>query len=248
VPLAKLADRIAVPSEFLKHAFREYGLAATVLPNIADTNLFPWRHRRQFAPRLLVTRHLEPIYNLECLLRALRIVQSRFPEAALTIAGAGSEENRLRDLVRRWGLPGVNFCGPVAHHELPSLYASHDIYVNSSNIDNFPGALVEAACCGLPIVTTRAGGIPHMIHDRKNGVLVELNDHINLAAAVVEIVKNPVLGQNLACAARQWAEQYSWSNIFPVLLDCYSVPTSATRATKREIARSEEARRREFVR
>jgi glycosyltransferase involved in cell wall biosynthesis len=248
VPLARLADRIVVPSEFLQGIFRNYGLRATILPNIADTNLFPWQRRRQFAPRLLVTRHLEPIYNVECLLRALRIVQTRFPEAVLTIAGGGSEENRLRDLVCGWGLQGVKFCGPVAHHELRSLYASHDIYVNSSNIDNFPGALVEAACCGLPIVTTRAGGIPQMICNRQNGILVDLNDHVSLATAVVEIAENPVLGQSLARQARLWAEQYSWSKIFPLLLDCYGMATPAAKVHKVGIAQREEARHREFVR
>jgi glycosyltransferase involved in cell wall biosynthesis len=195
-----------------------------------------------------VTRHLEPIYNVECLLRALRIVQTRFPEAVLTIAGAGSEGNRLRDLVLSWGLQGVKFCGPVAHHELPALYAAHDIYVNSSSIDNFPGALVEAACCGLPIVTTCAGGIPQMISDRQNGILVDLNDHVSLAGAVVEIAKNPVLGQSLARQARLWAEQYSWSKIFPLLLDCYGMATPVAKVQKLGRTQRKEARHREFVR
>jgi len=221
VPFMRLAGSIAVPSEFLQQVFREYGLEATVLPNIADTELFPWRERGHFAPVLLVTRHLEPMYNVECLLRALRTIQIRFPEAVLGVAGDGSEERRLRALVNEWRLPGVKFYGAVAYRDLPALYASHDIYVNSSNIDNFPGALVEAACSGLPIVTTRAGGIRWMVRDRQTGILVDLDDDAALAAGVIEILENPELGSHLSQQARSWAEQFSWKHIRPTLLASY---------------------------
>ena len=221
LPLVRGAACVAVPSTFLQNVFGEYGVTATFLPNIADTNLFPWSDRRQFAPRLLATRHLEPIYNIECLLRAMRHLQIRFPEAVLTIAGRGSEETRLRDIARSLNLSGVTFCGPVPHQDLPSLYASNDIYVNSSNVDNFPGALVEAACSGLPIVTTCAGGIPFMIRNRENGILVPLNDDRAMAAGVMEILQNPGFGQTLAREARIWAEQFSWSHVLPLLLKCY---------------------------
>ncbi|HZZ17470.1 MAG TPA: glycosyltransferase family 4 protein, partial [Candidatus Sulfotelmatobacter sp.] len=183
-----------MPSEFLQEVFDEFGLSSTVLPNIAQTEMFPWKKRESFAPSLLVTRHLDPMYNTECLLRAFRIIKARFPEAVLSVAGDGSETMRLRDLVSQWQLDGVKFLGPIAHDELPALYASHDIYVNSSNVDNFPGALVEAACCGLPIVTTGAGGIPSMIKHRENGIVVELNDDRALAAGVGEIVERPEFG------------------------------------------------------
>lgn len=248
VPLMRLADQIAVPSEFLQQTFREYGLDTTLLPNIADTELFAWRDRRRFAPRLLVARHLNPIYNIECLLRAFQLVQARFPDAVLTIAGTGGEESRLRDLARRWELQNVDFCGSVAHHQLPALYESHDIYVNSSNIDNFPGALVEAACCGLPIVSTSAGGIKHMIRDRKNGVLVDLNDHGALAAGVIEIVEDSDFGRRLAQNARAWAEQFSWRKVWPVLMNCYNMPFPTGEAQDFPLEQIEEMHSRELAR
>jgi glycosyltransferase involved in cell wall biosynthesis len=220
-PLMRRATSICVPSEFLQEVFDEFGLSSTVLPNIAQTEMFPWKKRESFAPSLLVTRHLDPMYNTECLLRAFRIIKARFPEAVLSVAGDGSETMRLRDLVSQWQLDGVKFLGPIAHDELPALYASHDIYVNSSNVDNFPGALVEAACCGLPIVTTGAGGIPSMIKHRENGIVVELNDDRALAAGVGEIVERPEFGQSLARQARKWAEQFSWKEVLPRLLACY---------------------------
>jgi glycosyltransferase involved in cell wall biosynthesis len=124
-------------------------------------------------------------------------------------------------------LPGVTFHGAVPNAALPALYNENDIFINASNVDNFPGALVEAACAGLPIVTTKAGGIPDMIEDHKTGLLVELNDADGLATAVMECVENPVAARAMTRTARAWAEQFAWEKIFPQLLACYGRPGQA---------------------
>ena len=223
IPVMKMAHSTIVPSEFLQRIFKEYGLSADVVPNIIDTETFPYRPRKPVRPKLIVTRHLEPLYNVQCILKAFRIVRERFSEAELSIAGTGSEEQRLRNLCAEWKLQGVTFHGHVPPKKLPTFYAAHDIFVNSSNADNFPGALVEAACSGLPIVTTCAGGIPDMFRDHETGILVELNDHKKLAAAVIELVEHPETAERLAESARSWAEQFSWPATLAALLRHYAV-------------------------
>jgi glycosyltransferase involved in cell wall biosynthesis len=221
ISLLRRADHIVVPSEFLQRVFREFGLASTLLPNVADTELFPFKGRAQFFPRLFVSRNLEPMYGIECILRSFRLVQAKIPEATLGIAGEGSEGARLRGLVQEWGLSGITFYGAVPHKELPNLYEQHDIYVNASRVDNFPGALVEAACAGLPMATTRAGGIPEMIRHRETGLLSDVGDANALANSVLEILEHQEFACHLARNARIWAEQFAWRNVFPQLLQCY---------------------------
>ena len=218
VPLLRAADEVAVPSGYLQRVFSSHGVRCSVLPNIADTDLFPFRERKQIGPRLFVSRHLEPMYDTECVLRAFRRVQRSVPEATLGIAGDGTEKDRLETLVRDWGLSGVNFYGAVPYVGLPALYAQHDIYLNGSRVDNFPGALVEAACAGLPIVSTRAGGIPDMIEHGKNGLLAEVGDDQALADNVLNLLRRPEFAYELARTARTWAEQFSWRRILPQLL------------------------------
>jgi glycosyltransferase involved in cell wall biosynthesis len=225
LPLMRAADQVVVPSKFLQQVFEDFGLASTVLPNIADTELFPFVERKPFTPRLFVSRNLEPMYDVECVLRAFRRVQDKVPEATLGIAGEGSEANRLRNLAQEWKLRGVSFYGAVPYAELPSLYKQHDIYVNASRVDNFPGALVEAACAGLPIVTTCAGGIPEMIRHRENGLLVDVGDDKTLANCVLELLHHQDFARQLARTARSWAEQFSWCRVFPQLLRCYGFET-----------------------
>ena len=127
-----------------------------------------------------------------------------------------------------WSLAGVTFHGAVPNERVPQLYAEHDIFINASHVDNFPGALVEAACSGLPIVSTKAGGIPEMVQDRESGLLAELNDARGLADRVIECIDDPELGARMARSARTWAEQFSWGCILPKLLDCYGVERAAS--------------------
>lgn len=223
VPLLRAAHQVAAPSAYLQRVFGRYGVSCSLLPNIADTELFAFRERKEVAPRLFVSRHLEPMYDTECVLRAFRRIQQSVPEATLGIAGNGTEKKRLEALVRDWGLCGVTFYGAVPYIALPALYARHDIYLNGSRVDNFPGALVEAACSGLPIVTTRAGGIPEMIEHGKNGLLAEVGDDQALAARALELLQRPELAQQLAKTARLWAEQYSWRRVLPQLLRAYGI-------------------------
>ena len=230
IPLLKCADQIVVPSSFLQRVFRDFGLTAKVLPNLADIEMFSFVDRRRFSPRLFVSRSLEPIYDIECVLRTFQIVQQKFPGATLGIAGDGSEAARLRGLVAARGLHGVSFYGAVPHEKLPALYRQYDIYVNASRVDNFPGALLEAACSGLPVVTTRAGGIPEMIQDRETGLLCDVGNAAMLANGVFEILRDPGFGIQLARSARSWAEQFAWRNVFPQLLQCYGF--SADQPTK----------------
>jgi glycosyltransferase involved in cell wall biosynthesis len=221
IPLLRRADQVVVPSDFLRRIFSEHGVSAIVVPNLADTEAFRFYPRQGFSPRLFVSRSLEPMYDVACVLRAFRVVQARFTDAALGVAGDGSEAGRLRQLARELGLRNVTFYGAVPPAKLPLLYRQYDIYVNASRVDNFPGVLIEAACAGLPIVTTQAGGIPEMIRHGENGLLCEVGDAAALAKLVVSILEQPGLGDELASNARSWAERFSWINIFPMLMRCY---------------------------
>ncbi len=227
IPLLRLADQVVVPSAFLQRVFAGCGIKAGLLPNIAETELFSFRERQNLSPRLLVTRNLEPMYNVECILRSFRIVQARCPDATLGIVGIGSEEGRLRRLTEEWQLRGVTFYGAVRNRDLPGIYDAHDIYLNASSVDNFPGALVEAACAGLPIITTAAGGIADMLQDRQTGLLVPINGHEALAQGVLACLRNQEFALGMARAARRWAEQFSWSHVFPRLLECYGISAEA---------------------
>jgi O-antigen/teichoic acid export membrane protein/glycosyltransferase involved in cell wall biosynthesis len=221
-PVLRLASEVTAPSGFLAEAIRaRFGLTVRIVPNIVDLKTFRYRQRNRFQPRLLVTRHLEKMYGVDLVVRAFERVQKRFPEATLEIAGTGSEEGRLRQLVAESGLKNVHFCGHVPHADLPALYERSDILLNGSHVDNFPGSLVEASAAGLAVVSTNAGGIPAMYENGNTAVLVEPGDWQGLADGVQALIDTPSLGVRLTLAAFHLCRQCEWENVRELLYESY---------------------------
>ena len=226
LPAFRMAGTITAPSEFLAGVIRErFRSSVSIVPNILDARAFRYRQRISIQPKLLVTRHLEPAYDIESALRAFRQVQSQNPQASLWIAGTGSQEKYLRALAAEWNLENVRFLGNVAHGDLPAIYDQCDIYLNASRIDNFPGALIEASAAGLVVVSTAAGGIPYIYQHEKTALLVEPGDWQNLALTVQKVLNTPTLGPNLANAAVALAQACDWSEVRKCLYRAYGFVT-----------------------
>jgi glycosyltransferase involved in cell wall biosynthesis len=98
------------------------------------------------------------MYNVDCVIKAFKEVHDHFPQSLLGIVGEGGQRKALEKMVRVLGLTDcVIFYGRVEHAEIQNLYDQYDIYINTSNVDNFPGSILEAFASGLPVVSTRGG-------------------------------------------------------------------------------------------
>lgn len=222
IPLIKKADVIAVPSLFLKEIFEKItGEKVKIVPNLIDIEILTFRERTNLKPFIVVSRQLEPRYNIACALRAFNIIKRSYPDAQLMIAGTGSEEKRLRKMKEEMLLRDVYFLGALSHSKLSKIYDKCDIMMNPSNADNFPGSILEAFACGIPVVTTRVGGIPFMVKEGENGFLVNPDDHEILAERVLRLLQNPKIAQTFSINGRKVAEKYSWENIKQIILDMY---------------------------
>ncbi len=204
-------ERNAVPSRFLQDVFAGFGISAEIIPNIVDVNRFRFRTRTALRPNVLSTRNFEPLYNVACTLRAFRLVQDRYPEATLTLVGAGSEDQRLRELARELRLEQVRFVGRVAPEEIWRYYADADIYLQTPDIDNMPSSILEAFASGCAVVSTNAGGVPAILTDVKQGLLVECGDYQAAAECMLRLLANPALAERLTAAARESCVEYQWT-------------------------------------
>ena len=70
-----------------------------------------------------------------------------------------------------------SFLGSVPQDRVPEIYNAADIYLTTPNIDNMPGSLLECFASGLPVIATRAGGIPYILEHERTGLMVPINDH-----------------------------------------------------------------------
>jgi glycosyltransferase involved in cell wall biosynthesis len=209
----RAVDRNAVPSIFLQEVFARHGIDSEIIPNIVDVDRFAFRRRDPLRPHVLSTRNFEPLYNVECTLRAFRLVQDQYADATLTLVGAGTEDERLRQIVGALGLRNVRFAGRVPPEEIWRYYADADIYLQTPNIDNMPASVLEAFASGCAVVSTNAGGVPAILADGVQGLLVGCGDHETAAARIIELLANPALAARLTTAARESCARYQWTTV-----------------------------------
>ena len=206
-----LADRVVAPSRYLVGVFARFGIEAESVSNTAPLERFAFRERRPLRPTLLSNRSLETHYNVADTLRAFALIERRVPGARLIVAGDGAERMRLQALAAKLELKRVEFVGAVPADRMPELYDRSDILVNSSLVDNMPLSLIEAFACGLAVVSTNSGGIPHLVTGGETGLLSPCGDYEALASNVIRLLEDQRLAAGLINRARASCQQYTWT-------------------------------------
>jgi L-malate glycosyltransferase len=210
--MVRRADLLVFPSGFLRDVFARYGLPGEVVSNVVDTERFRFRARDPLRPVLISSRLLETLYAVENTLRAFARVRAEVPDARLIVIGGGHREAALREMVRAEAIGGVEFHGAVPHGEVAGWFDRADVFVNSSREDNMPHSIIEAFSAGLPVVTTNAGGIPYIVEDGRNGLMVEPDRPEQMAGAVLSLLRDADLARRLIAEGRRDCDAiYSWT-------------------------------------
>jgi glycosyltransferase involved in cell wall biosynthesis len=236
------AEGVIVASPFLQEIFARHGFPSRIVPNGVDVERFapgPAGVRRGPGPHLVVTRSLEPIYRLDVALRALGRVRTALPAARMSIAGAGPERPRLEALAATLGVDdAVVFTGPIDGERVVELYRSADVALNPSDVDNMPTSVLEALASGVPVVSTDAGGVRHLVRHEDSALLVPVGDDERMAAAIVRLAGDPLLRDRLVASGRKIAEQQAWPRVRELWLAAYRdaiAPVSTTAAPAAEL-------------
>ncbi len=149
------------------------------------------------------------------LLEAMKMVKSEFPETKLLVAGDGNLAEYYKNYSKELGLNGtVEFKGFLGEKELARAYNESFFLVLPSYADAelMPFVITEAFACGKPVVATKSGGIPYIVDDQKNGMLVDEKNPEKLAVAITYMLKDPAMRNKMGRNALQKAEGFSWGN------------------------------------
>lgn len=133
------------------------------------------------------------------LVDAAPAVLARRADVVFAIAGEGEERPRLEARIASLGI-GDRFRLLGFRDDIPALLRGADVYVMPSHMEGLGTAVLDALCCALPIVAARAGGIPEMIRDGENGLLVPPRDPGALAGAILRLLDDPSLARRLGAA------------------------------------------------
>lgn len=212
--LFRKADRIQTPSLFLQTYFKN-DFEIHYLPNPVDTEMFSFVQKVSSSCRLLWVRAFSEIYNPQLAVLVLQKVLLKYPEATLTMVGPDKGVmNKTIDLIEKLNLiERIEIVGPIPNDRLHEYYHSHDVYLNTPSYESFGVAVVEAASCGIPIVSFNVGEIPYLWKDGEDIMLAEFGDTDKMSEAVNSIFGNRDIAEKLSISARKKAESFSWDNI-----------------------------------
>ena len=226
LPVLRMAQVVAVPSGFLEHVFANYGVTTTIVPNIVDLSRFgeSWveRESNPSAPHIIVTRNLEALYDNATAIRAFALLRLDYAEAKLTIAGSGPELRALRSLA--WSLDlgeSVVFAGRLEREQMAALYRSADIMLNPSRADNMPNSVLEAWASGVAVISTDVGGVPFLVEDGENAVLVPMGDAVAMAQEALKLLSDRTSRTNMIRAGHEASRRFCWEKVRPRWFDIY---------------------------
>jgi glycosyltransferase involved in cell wall biosynthesis len=166
---------------------------------------------------------LRPQKALHLLVEAAARLAPDYPSLHVLIAGEGPERAELERLIAEAGLGGrMRILGRFAPAEVPGFLDALDIAVNCSDFEGTPGAVLEAMAAGLPHVATRVGGVPGLVEDGVNGILIERGDAGALEAGLRRLLDDRELRERMGAAgkARQ-LERYDVRNLVGMLEELY---------------------------
>ena len=164
--------------------------------------------------------------GLDTLFQSISKVVQNFKNAKFVISGEGFRQNKekLLKLAEKLKIENsVLFVGYFPDEKLPDLYAASDIFVLPALYENFPFAILEAQATGLPVISTKVGGIPELVTNNKNGLLVEPANSKQLTEEIIILLKNPKFAEELGKRGRRLVEEkFSWRLMANEVVDLYS--------------------------
>ncbi len=200
------------PSGYLKYEFELKGYKTLLIPNVIPITKYNFKNRQKLQPKLLYVRSFAKIYNPTLAIEVLKELKEKYPEATLCMIGPDKDGTlkEVQQLIEKYELhDSVEITGVLSKEEWHKKSEKFDIFINTTNVDNTPISVIEAMALGLPVISTNVGGLPYLIDDNKDGVLVDKEQPSLMVSQIDKTIK----GNNtlLALNARSKIENFDWS-------------------------------------
>jgi len=200
------------PSGYLKHEFEVKGYTTLLIPNVIPITKYNFKNRQKLQPRLLYVRSFAKIYNPTMAIEVLKELKNTYSKTVLCMVGPDKDGtlNDVQQLIDRYQLhDNVEITGVLSKSEWHEKSKDFDIFINTTNVDNTPISVIEAMALGLPVVSTNVGGLPYLIDNDKDGVLVDKEQPMLMANGIHKIIEENK--SSFAKKARSKVENFDWS-------------------------------------
>ncbi len=207
------------PSFYLKAEFEKYNYAVnnyavTYIPNSIEIEKYKFKERAYKTINLLWVRSFSKIYNPKLAILVLKSLQDKGFDASLCMVGPDSDGTlkEVKKLAKKLKVD-VKFTGKLTKKKWVALSKNYNVFINTTNFDNMPVSVIEAMSLGLPIVSTNVGGMPYLIKDNDEGLLVEPNNIEEMTKAIIYLFNEPKKRKLMIDNARAKVESYDWQHV-----------------------------------
>lgn len=215
----KHADAVIALTENMKKEIQKvYARNIFVIPNGIDLENFKQVNREDIRLKLHITQdkkiiifvgRLMPVKGVQYLIEAMSIIAQKEPKAILMVVGDGQDKDRLEAHVNKLSLcEHVTFIGTVQNDKIPDYLAAANVLVLPSLSEGFPVVLLEAMASGVPMVTTRVTGIPEIVEDGINGLIVEPKNSKQIAEKVLLLLQDNELDKEIIKNNKETIKKY----------------------------------------
>ena len=208
----KHAFKNVAPSLYLKSNFEFNNVV--YIPNSIKIEDYKFQKKTYESIKLLWVRSFSEIYNPSLAIHILKALKNENIDAELCMIGPekdGSLES-TKSLAKSLNVE-VEFTGLLSKNDWHKKAEGFNVFINTTTIDNTPVSVIEAMALGLPVVSTNVGGMPFLIENNKDGVLVESNKVEAFVSAIKVLISNVNKTQEMASQARQKVEGYAWNKV-----------------------------------
>jgi len=201
------------PSRYLQYYFQKEGYQVYCIPNFISIEDYPFLKRRSLKPKMLWVRSFHQIYNANMAARVLNLLLQKHPDAELCMVGGEKDGSltKFEALCDKLGIKArVKITGYMSRKDWVALSVDYDLFINTTTIDNTPMSIIEAMALGLPVVTTNVGGIPFLLTNGNDSLLVENDNAQQMCAAIEKLLEDQEIVETITMNARKKAESFDW--------------------------------------
>ncbi|WP_372755900.1 glycosyltransferase family 4 protein [Mariniflexile sp.] len=200
------------PSNYIKYEFEKLGYNnIDSIPNSIEIEKYPFKEKDFKTVRLLWVRSFSELYNPLLAVQILKDLQKEKIEASLCMVGPDNDGSleRTKDYAKKLNVK-VKFTGKLSKPDWIKLSNDYNIFINTTNFDNMPVSVIEAMALGLPIISTNVGGLPFLIENGAEGVLVAPNNPAEFVMAIKNLQSNTENTRQMVFKARNKVNNFDW--------------------------------------
>ena len=153
----------------------------------------------------------------EYIIEVARRMKDAHPEFQFLLVGGGDDETMLRDLAG--DLPNISFEG--WSDKVGDYLAAFDLFILPSNKEGIGGILLDAMDRALPLIASRVGGLPEIVRDGDNGLLIDPGSPDQLEQAILRLYQNPDLRRSMGARGREFSRDFTADAMAARYLELY---------------------------